>query len=51
MLLAIDVISTELIKIDIPRKIVTIGSYERAKALLLVRYKDRVRFRTAVIVR
>lgn len=48
MLIAMDIIGLELIKIDVPRKFATIGSCNKAKAPLLVKRRDKVRFRTAV---
>ena len=48
MLLAIDIIRLELIKIDVPRKLATLGTCEKAKVPLLVKRRDQVRFRTAV---
>lgn len=48
MLIAMDIIGPELIKIDIPRKLATLGACQKAKMPLLVKRKDQVRFRTAV---
>ena len=48
MLLAMDIIGPELIKIDVPRKLATLGTCEKAKVPLLVKRRDQVRFRTAV---
>ena len=48
ILLAMDVISSEGMKIDIPKKLVTIHACRKVKAPIMVEKRERVQLRTAV---